>query len=237
MGGVILYGDSPTVDEIIESESADSFDVRTLTDYSLAGVRDMLLTVEAPPVGRTWIMLLPEAQLLSELCQNVLLKALEDRDDLLFIFKSSKTLLPTVESRCRIYVRDEAPEEEFRMVLSGRGQFTDAEMHCLYVFCRGDMSLMNRISNEGSLVEVLKKFADIPLASKKELLKLFCMMREKDPAAFPAVYKEYIKNVILVMLDRIANGEAGDKKVVEDHLMRVHTQYTTGDFFDLLINI
>ena len=93
---------------------------RKLSSIPLEVLREYLLgpVYRAPQLSRNKVLIVDEAELLSEAGQNLLLKTLEEPPAGTFIFlitSDSTRLLPTVRSRCRMLSFGPIPDDQVRL--------------------------------------------------------------------------------------------------------------------------
>jgi len=185
-------------------------------------------------------VLFEQAETLNVNCQNALLKALEDRDDILFIFISKQRLLATVESRSVPVWCQPMNIGEFRMENPG---FSDG----WYYLTGGNPSLLGKIREDEVIGEIVYEAGNDILGfirDKKNLLGVFGQMKEKDPSNFFDRYRDFVPGLYdmfcqLLLEDIDKEGVIESLDEIERHkeLLRKSNSYGKNDFFDLLLSL
>ncbi len=251
MAGVICYN-MPT-ERIKDMMSAlvhpepDGSNYIEVTDYSIPAMKELVLSLAAASEDSEKLIYFPNAEQIESRTQDVLLKSIEDRDDLCFLFKTDKKMIPTVESRCRIFYGTRLSEEEYVSWLKKEKNLSESD-RWLYWFTNGDKELTEEVIKDGSLMMLLRKFdKEQQLTDKKSLLKTFSLLKEKDEKAFFNVYREYVpclyRLIEHMLFDRLIDGE--DEKrttealtVLQKHMkMEQSRTYTVADMVDCMLGL
>ena len=251
MAGVICY--NLTTERIKDMMPAlvriepDASNYIEVTDVSMPAMKELVLSL-ATASDNEKLIYFPYAEQIEPRTQDVLLKSIEDRDDLCFLFKSEKKLIPTIESRCRIFYGARLGEEEYVEWLKEEKHLLTDSDRWLYWFTNGDKELTEEVMGNVTLLMLMRKFdKERQLTDKKSLLKTFSLLREKDEKAFFYVYREYVpclyRLIEHMLFTRLLDGE--DEKqttdalnVLQKHMkMERSRTYTAADMVDCLLGL
>ena len=248
MAGRIYYGASDLTEPLAYAAAhlqteAGSLDTDTRffryrEKVGIDDIRQLLALLSLASNG--FAVLFDKAETLNVNCQNALLKALEDRDDILFIFVSKQRLLATVESRSVLVWCQPMSIEDFQKENPGLSE-------SWYYFTGGDPNLLDKAREDEVLGElVYEAESDIIgfINDKKKLLSMFGQMKEKDTSNFFDVYGEFVPGLYdmfcqLLLADIDREGALDMLDEIERHkeLMRRSNSYGKNDFLDLLISL
>lgn len=249
MAGVIYYG-IPDTREAMERCSihlnvkvsdldTDLHFLRYTEKMSIDDIRQMLEIISLKADG--YCVVFERADLLSAQCQNSILKALEDRDDVLFVFYAGNVkMLGTVESRSIIVNSCGLTLEAFR------NTYTEVD-DAFYYLSEGSESLLDSILEDENLCGIVMDAAsDVIgfLKNKKDLLLAFGQMKEKGTDNFFDKKRELVSGLYSMfthlLIEKIDEPETVDMlDVLEKHkeLLRKSNSYGKNDFLDLLISL
>lgn len=181
------------------------------------------------------VILFRHAEDMTPNAQNALLKALEDRDDILFIFMSTKLLLPTVESRSTIIRSETKSLREFLQdnpVAYGEVWYYLAGA----VMPDDDVSKIVRIIGESNILQLI--------SDKYLLLTVFGQMKEKGGNNFFEKHRDLVRGVFDVfehLLMKVIDDDRAVQAlaVIEEHkeMERRNSSYGKNDFFDFLVSV
>ncbi len=248
MAGRIYYGASDLTEPLayaaahLQTEAgsldADTRFFRYREKVGIDDIRQLLALLGLASDG--FAVLFEQAETLNVNCQNALLKALEDRDDVLFIFVSKQRLLATVESRSVLVWCQPMSIGDFRKENPG---LSDG----WYYLTGGSPSLLEKAREDEAIGEIVYEAEnDIRgfISDKKKLLSAFGQMKEKDPSNFFDRYKDFVPGLYdmfcqLLLADIDGEGviEALDEIERHKELMRKSNSYGKNDFFDLLLSL
>ena len=248
MAGRIYYGCSDFTEPLAyaaahlqtEADRLDS-DTRYFRYREKVGVDDIRqLLAMLGLASDGFAVMFDQAETLNVNCQNALLKALEDRDDILFIFISKQRLLTTVESRSVIVWCQPMNIGDFRKKNPG---LSDG----WYYITGGNPDLLEKVREDEAIGEVIYEAeSDIVgfINDKKRLLSVFGQMKEKDKSNFFDLYKDFVPGLydlfcqlLLAEIDREGVINALDELERHKELMRKSNSYGKNDFFDCLISL
>jgi hypothetical protein len=249
MAGVIYYG-VPDREEALKrcsfhlNTEVSKLDthlqfLRYADKANMDDIRQMLQRIELKADG--YAVLFERADLLSSQCQNAILKALEDRDDVLFVFYAGNVkLIGTVESRSVIV-------NGFGLTLSNFHEVYSDMPDSFFYLSGANEELLKMIAQDKDIVDMVKDAdADIYrfLSDKKNLLIRFGLMKEKDSENFFDSHKELVPGLYemftQLLIERSEVDEVVEKlELIERHkeLLRKSNSYGKNDFLDMLISI
>lgn len=247
MAGLIFYGSDAGTEAEAMAEAqrhlgtddleSSMFFMRYREKVNMDDTRDMLekLNLKAD----AYVVWFDKAETLSVFCQNAMLKALEDREDVLFIFMAAGKLLATVESRCEIRRGRLFSFSDFHRFYPGKADgyyYYSMGLEFMLVEALGDPKVQEIVGK----TEDIFRFLDDPA----DVLATFGMLKEKDTDSFIETHKDYVSNLYAlfegVLISRIDDGRAMKPlTVVERHkeLLRTSSSYGKNDFFDFLVGI
>ncbi|MBR6476369.1 MAG: hypothetical protein IKS98_13135 [Lachnospiraceae bacterium] len=248
MAGRIYYGLSDLTEPLayaaahLQTEAdrleSDTRYFRYREKVGIDDIRQLLALLGLASDG--FAVMFDQAETLNVNCQNALLKDLEDRDDILFIFVSKQRLLPTVESRSVVVWCQPMSIEDFRKENPG---LSDG----WYYITGGNPDLLEKAKGDEAIGEIVYEAEnDITgfISDKKKLLSVFGQMREKDKSNFFDLYKDFIPGLydmfcqlLLADIDRAGALDALDELERHKELMRRSNSYGKNDFLDCLISI
>lgn len=144
------------------------------------------------------VYIIEEAESMSEICQNKLLKSLEEPPPrVCFILCASGALLPTVESRCRTLRLPTFPVETVEKLLSRH--YPNKNVHLASRASRGNLGLAERMIGDGEFGSTY--------ASALKILSL--ANGSKNFAKCAAVYDKFTREKVDSVLD-VAEYLLGD---------------------------
>lgn len=220
------------------------------TEEGVAGIREIIAALGGSETGER-VVYFSHAEILNISCQNALLKTIEERDDVVVIFVSSKRLIETIESRCQIFRFNMPPYSEFeRGFMLGGGKAADTRL--MYLFTRGHLDMADDISSDETLMDILRTlysgYRGPGSMPQKNLFEMFHVLKEKDSECFFDAYKLYLPN-LYHMLSTLLFKKAIDCSrcsvyELQDlaELINIHARkaissrsYSKNDFFNILM--
>lgn len=247
MAGLIYYGNAEEtavleraalfLNTSAEKLNSDIRFVRYRDKAVMDDIRQLLQRFSLKSEG--FCIVFDKAGELNANCQNALLKALEDRDDILFIFicKGSR-MLATVESRSTVEYVGAMSFEEFREAYPELPQ-------ALYYLTGGAVN--EATAGDPKLLEISARAGENILSfvnNKKELLSMMGQLKEKDGDNFFVTHRDYVAGlydmISQLLIERIEEDGVIEKlDEIERHkeLLRRSNSYGVNDFFDLLISV
>lgn len=248
MAGIIFYGSDAGTEGRARAEAqghlgsddieSDICFIRYRDRAGMDDIRDMLERIGMQSDG--YVVWFDRAGELSANCQNAMLKALEDREDVLFLFFSESRLLATVESRCEIRRARRLSLDDFRRLYAGVSEG-------FYHFSMGSEECLAEIQGDSEISGIVSRiYPDVPgfLDRPREVLGLFGMLKEKGSSFFDT-HREYVPNLYSFLESLILIRHMDDARalrvldVIEEHkeLLRRSSSYGRNDFFDFLVGI
>ncbi len=214
-----------------------------VTDVSMGSLKELLLSLSAR-AEQDRVVYFPKAEEIESRTQDVLLKVLEDRADIIFFFKSERRMIPTIESRCRIFNGTRKSREDYLEWLEAE-YGTNEEW--LYYFTGGDADVTEQVMQDNELQKSIRHLEKTGFGDKKELLKTFSLLKEKDENSFFSLHRDYVKNLYMLfehMLFDMLLKDAETKQLVkslslvEKHMVLERGRaYTANDMIDLLLGV
>ena len=131
--------------------------------------------IEMPSVSETKVILINEAEHLTTSAANALLKVVEEGPGV-FIFDTTKELIPTLHSRCETV--------SVKEMFSDNNTYGLSSLAFSYATSK-EMSLINQFAENG-FFDTLKAVCDLceKIEEKKEWLYFFNLVKEKDTSEF-----------------------------------------------------
>lgn len=220
-------------------------------------IDEMLEVCNSNSLGNHRVVVIQNAETMSSIAQNRLLKLLEDRSssNILILCTNKDCLLSTIESRCYdIYFQ---PIEKEKMVTLMLEQGIEEKYHDYLCFLteNAPFLLTNNPDVINDYIEYHQKMCDIK--ERKELLSLLHCLKEKDENEFFTTHEKYpefnIRFLLFPFFEMVTNCDENQKSpahfplnlydfkqavnVLEQgflHLDMLQQNYTKNDYFNLL---
>lgn len=147
-----------------------------------------------PIKGDKKVILIDNAEKMSEAVQNKLLKSVEDNGNNVFIFVTSRELLGTIHSRTFNVAFQSLTEEELLEYIESKGETPPMPLG-LY---DGSVGRYEMLKSNDYLITTVSKLVTTfqELKDKSEFLEIFHEMKEKDKYEFYTMQKENTEMVI-----------------------------------------
>lgn len=249
MAGLIFYG-PPDTEGALEraamhlGTTADALGscvcfLRYTDKPVMDDIRQLLNRINLKSDG--YAVMFDQADLLSANCQNAMLKALEDRDDVLFIFMAGDVrLLGTVESRSVILNSKGLTLAQYAREYRGKP-------NSFYYLASGNRELLEEVLSDGSICELVETAGRDVLSFLSDKHRLLCalgQMKEKDASNFFEKHKELVpglygmlEHLLLEHIEKEGVVEMLDTLEKHKRLFRKSNSYGKNDFLDCLINL
>lgn len=238
------------------NSNPDFYEV-TETPIKVEDVDEILEKCNITSLGNHRVVVIQNAETMSSIAQNRLLKLLEDRasSNILILCTIKNSLISTVESRCYdIYFH---PVEKEKMVSLLLEQGIEEKYHDFLCFLTeyAPFLIINNLEVINDYIEYYKRLCCIK--ERKDMLSLFHCLKEKDENEFFSSHEKYPDFNIRVLLfpffemvtsfDECRRSSATFPENLYDfkqavnvleqgflHLSMLQHNYTKNDYFNLL---
>lgn len=210
---IIIYPKPPEAKKTAKGKKASDGEVNKRYAISVDDIREIVDSLYLTPFElEKRVYIIENAESMSEICQNKLLKSLEEPPQrVCFILCATGRMLPTVVSRCN---RIELPPFDVQTVVDELSKFHSDKNGVMLAAraCRGNLGLAERILKDSG-------FADTYATAKKILaLATGSRMFAKVAAVYEKLTREKIDAVLGIMeylLNDIARSLAGAETVFD----------------------
>ncbi len=185
------------------------------------------------------VVVVDEADKMTEQCQNKLLKLIEESTNVIVILVAySDTILPTIKSRVRIIPYGPMKRTEF-YEFCNLNRVDDAEL--FYSITGGCPGLISEYPDALGYFKSVHK--DLSSGRYPDMLNSLHLVKEKDPANFFLVYPDLIANLFSLIEEWICENTAKElspycSRVIFDVMSGYNKAiYTKDNFFYDIIKI